>query len=126
MQAPDLSMTRISQDSSGELEFGFRQRASIRIGKAWNRIIAGIEAIGIDTAQVSRGRLAASTLGAILYPNRRVATCRIEGLDGRLVFPVDDPVDFAAEHVAQLLGHPLIDCQRRGFGRRRHNGWRRY
>src|SRR3984893_7399300 len=111
MQAPDLSMTCVSKNCRGELEFGFRQRARIRIRKTWNRIVAGVEAIGIDAAQVSRGRLAASTLGAVLDPNRRVATRRIEGLDSGLGFPVDDSVDSAAEHVVQLLGHPLLDSK---------------
>src|SRR5262249_30358932 len=84
--------------------------------------VARTEAVGVDAGKINRGRLAALTPSSILDPNRRVAARRIEGLNGSLVFPVDEPIGPAAEHVAQLLRDPLVDRQRWGVGGGRGRG----
>src|SRR5579883_3075668 len=117
MYAADLGMARISEDCCGELEFSFCQRARLGVRKAWNGIVARIEAIGADAGEIARRRFGARALSAVLDPDRRIIARCIEGFNGSLGFSIDDAVNLAAEHVADLLANALIQRQHGSFGR---------
>ena len=125
---------RISENRSGQLDFGIRQRRRVADGgEIRHRIIGGIESVGIDMAEISDRRSGAVIGLAVGDPDRRVVAAGIESIDLRAdLLVADDLVELAAGEIVQLIGDRRIgrcrDNRRgrsdRGFGSGRCGGGR--
>ena len=107
---PGLSVARISEHRSGELQFVFGQRAGGRRRfEIRRRIIGGVEPIGIDLAEIGDRALGALVGGAVAHPQRLVVARFVERLDALAVgLAADDAVKLAGDHVAQLIGDRAV------------------
>ncbi len=114
---------RVGDDRHGQLDFGVGERG--RVGQRReirHRIVGGIEAVGIDMAEIGDRGVGARIGLAVGDPERRVVAAGIERVDLRAVLlAADDVVEFAVGEIVQLVG----DRARSGRGRRRGSVSRR-
>ena len=101
-------MAGIHQHRGRHLELGFGECCLVA-GEGGNDVVGRIEAVGIDAAEIRSRRLGALVLDTVVDPHRRVGARLIVGLDGRLVFAVQNAVTLGADELLDFLGDSLIE-----------------